>query len=68
MKTVLFALMGNRNVQMETHVVNFPQDNGVAVLFQMRSAAVMEFTAVQTGTLVMFLREPVLEKAQLYLC
>ena len=68
METVLFAPMGNRNVQMETHVVNFPQDNGVAVLFQMRSAAVMEFIVVQMGTLAMFLREPVLKKAQLYLC
>ena len=60
--------MGNRNVQMETRVVNFPQDNGAVVLFQKRSAAVMEFIAVQMGTLVMFLREPVLRKAELYLC
>ena len=67
MKTVLFALMGNRNVQMETHVVNFPQDNGVAVLFQMRSAAVMEFIVVQMGTLAMFLREPVHKKGKVYL-
>ena len=64
MKTMLFALMGNHNVQMETHVVNFPQDNGVVVLFQMRSAAVTEFTAVQMDTLVMFLREPVLKKTK----
>ena len=68
MKTMLFALMGNHNVQMETHVVNFPQDNGAVVLFQMRSAAVTEFTAVQMDTLVMFLREPVLKKRKVYLC
>ena len=68
MKTALFVPMGNRNVQMETHVVNFPQDNGVVVLFQMRSAAVTEFIAVQMDTLVMFLREPVLKKAKVYLC
>ena len=68
MKTALFALMGNHNVQMETHVVNFPQDNGVVVLFQKQFAAVMEFTAVQMDTLVMFLREPVLKMVGLYLC
>ena len=68
MKTPLFAPMGNHNVQMETHVVNFPQDNGVVVLFQKQSAAVTEFIAVQMGTLVMFLKEPVLKKAKLYLC
>ena len=42
MKTVLFVLMDNQNVQIETHVVNFRQDNGVVVLLD---------------TLVMFLRE-----------
>ena len=42
MKTALFVLMGNRTVQIETHVVNFPQDNGVVVLLD---------------TLAMFLRE-----------
>ena len=68
MKAMSFALMGNRNVQMETHVVNFPQDNGVVVLFQKQFAAVMEFTAVQMDTLVMFLREPVLRKRKVYLC
>ena len=60
--------MGNRNVQMGTHVVSSPQDNGVVVLFQKRSAAVMEFTAVQMDTLAMFLREPVLKKRKVYLC
>ena len=68
MKTALFVPMGNRNVQMETHVVNFPQDNGVVVLFQMRSAAVTEFIAVQMDTLVMFPRELVLKKRKVYLC
>ena len=68
MKTALFALMGSQNVQMEILVVNFPQDNGVVVLFQMRSAAVMEFTVVQMGTLVMFQREPVLKIVELDLC
>ena len=66
MKTALFALMVSRNVQMETHVVNFPQDNGVVVLFQMQCAAVMEFTAVHMDTLVMFLREPVIKKRKLH--
>ena len=68
MKTMSFAPMGNHNVQMETHVVNLYQDNGVVVLFQKQSAAVTEFIAVQMGTLVMFLKEPVLKKAELYLC
>ena len=60
--------MVNPNVQIKTHVVNFPQDNGVVVLFQKQSAAGMEFTAVQMDTLVMFLREPVLKKGKVYLC
>ena len=60
--------MGNRNVQMETHVVNFPGDDGVVVLFQRRSAAVMEFTAVEMDTLVMFRREPVIKRGKAYLC
>ena len=60
--------MGNRNVQMETHVVNFPQDNMVVVLFQKQSAAVITFTAVQMDTLAMFLKEPVIKKAELYPC
>ena len=68
MKTALFALMGNQNVQMETHVVNFLQDNMVVVLFQKQSAAVITFTAVQMDTLAMFLKEPVLKKAKLYPC
>ena len=68
MKTALFALMGNRNVQMETRVVNFPQDNMVVVLFHKQSAAAMEFTAVQMDTLAMFLKEPVPKKVRVYLC
>ena len=68
MKTALFALMGNRNVQMETRVVNFPQDNMVVALFHKQSAAAMEFTAVQMDTLAMFLKEPVPRKVRLYLC
>ena len=68
MKTALFALMGNQNVQMETHVVNFLQDNMVVVLFQKQSAAVITFTAVQMDTLAMFLKEPVIKKAEVYLC
>ena len=68
MKTALFALMGNQNVQMETHVVNFPQDNMVVVLFQKQSAVVITFTAVQVDTLAMFLKEPVIKKAEVYLC
>ena len=60
--------MGDRNVQMETRVVNFPQDNGVVVLFHKQSAAAMEFTVVRMDTLAMFLREPVAEKARVYLC
>ena len=68
MKTVLFALMGNRNVQMETRVVNSPQDNMVVALFHKQSAAAMEFTAVQMDTLAMFLEEPVPRKVRLYLC
>ena len=66
MKTTLFALMGNRNVQMEAHVVNFPRDNMVVVLFQKQSVAVITFTAVQMDTLAMFLREPVVKKAEVY--
>ena len=53
---------------MKTHVVNFPQDNGVVVHFQKQSAAVMEFTAVLMDTLAMFLLDPVVEKAKVYLC
>ena len=53
---------------METHVVNFPPDNGVVVHFQKQSAAVMEFTAVLMDTLAMFLLDPVVEKAKVYLC
>ena len=68
MKTTLFALMGNRNAQMETRVVNSPQDNMVVVLFQKQSAVVITFTAVQVDTLAMFLKEPVLKKAELYPC
>ena len=68
MKKTLFAPMGNRNVQMETHVVNFPQDNMVVVLFQKQSAAVITFTAVQMDTLAMFLKEHVIKKAELYPC
>ena len=59
--------MGSRNVQMETHVVNFPQDNGVVVHFQKQSAVVMEFTAVLMDTLAMFLLEPVVKKAKVHL-
>ena len=51
---------------METRVVNFPQDNGVVVLFQKQSVAVITFTAVQMDTLAMFLREPVVKKAEVY--
>ena len=56
------------SVQMETLVVNFLPDNGVVVLFRKQSAAVMEFTAVLMDTLAMFLLEPVIEKAKVYLC
>ena len=59
--------MGNQNVQMETHVVNFLQDNGVVVLFHKQFAAVMEFTAVLMDTLAMFLLEPVVKKAKVHL-
>jgi len=48
--TVLFVQVGNRNVPMETHVVNFPQDNGVVVHFHEQSAAVMEYIAVLMDT------------------
>ena len=48
---------------METRVVNSPQDNGVVALFHKQSAAVMEFTAVQTDTLAMFLREAAVKEA-----
>ena len=60
--------MGNPSVQMETLVVNFLQDNGVVVLFHKQSAAVMEFTAVLMDTHAMFLLEPVVTKAKVYLC
>ena len=63
MKTTLFALMGNRNAQMETRVVNSPQDNMVVVLFQKQSAVVMEYTAVQMDILAMFLREAAVKGA-----
>ena len=53
---------------METHVVNFPQDNMVVALFHKQSAAAMEFTAVQMDTLAMFLKEPVPKKVRVYLC
>ena len=53
---------------METRVVNFPQDNGVVVLFHKQSAAVITFTVVRMDTLAMFLREPVAQKARVYLC
>ena len=58
--------MGNRNVQMEAHVVNFPRDNMVVVLFQKQSVAVITFTAVQMDTLAMFLREPVAQESREY--
>ena len=52
---------------MATHVVNFPQNNGVVVHFQKQSAAVMEFTAVLMDTLAMFLLDPVVKEAEVYL-
>ena len=58
--------MGNLSVQMETHVVNFPQDNGVVVPFHKRSAAVMEYIAVLMGTPAML--DFVVEEAKSYLC
>ena len=60
--------MGNLSVQTETHVVNSLLENGAAVHFHKPSAAVMEFTAVQMATLAMFLLEPVVKKAKVYLC
>ena len=59
--------MDHLSVQMETHVVNFPQDNGVVVHFQMLFVVVMEFIAVRVDTHVMFLLEPVVEEADVYL-
>ena len=66
--TVLFVQMDHLSVQMETHVVNFPQDNGVVVHFRKQSVAVMEFTAVLMATHAMFLLGPVVKKAKVYLC
>ena len=53
---------------METHAVSFLQENGVVAHFLEQSVAVMEFTAVQMDTLVIYLLEPVVEKAKVYLC
>ena len=59
--------MGNLSVQMETHAVNFLLDNGVVVHFQMLFAVAMEFTAVLMDTRAMFLLEPVVKEAKVYL-
>ena len=67
MWAVLFVQMGNLSVQMETHAVNCLQDNGVVVHFHKQSAAVIEFTAVLMDTLAMFLLEPVVKEAKVYL-
>ena len=53
---------------METHAVNFPQDNGVVVHFQMLSVVAMEYIAALMDTLAMFLLEPVVKEAKVYLC
>ena len=59
--------MGNQNVQMKTRVVNFPQDNGAVVHFQMLSVVAMENIAVLVDTLAMFLLEAVLKEAKVSL-
>ena len=64
---MLFVQVGNRNVLIKTHAVNFPQDNGVVVHFQMLSAVAMEYIAALMDTLAMFLLEPVINKAKVYL-
>ena len=67
MWAVSFVQMEHLSVQMETHAVNFPQENGAVVHFHKQSAAVMEFTAVLMDTLAMLLMEPVVEKASIWL-
>jgi len=67
MRAVLFVQMEHQSVQMETLVVNFLPDNGVVVHFQMLSVVVMEFIAVLMDTHVMFLLEPVVKEANVYL-
>ena len=64
---VLFVQMEPLSVQMETHAVNFPQENGAVVHFHKQSAAVMEFSAVLMDTLAMLRMEPVVEEADVYL-
>ena len=64
MSAVLFVQTGNRNVQMETHVVNSPQDNGVVVHFQMLFAVAMEFTAVLMDTRAMLQLELAIKGAK----
>ena len=68
MWTVLFVQMEHLSVQMETHAVNLPQDNGVVVHFQMLSVVAMEYIAALMDTLAMFLLEPVVKEAKVYLC
>ena len=63
----VFVQMEHRSVQMETLVVNSLLENGAAVHFHKQSVAVMEFTAVLMATLAMFLLEPVVKVADMYL-
>ena len=61
---MLFAPMGNPSVQMETRVVNFPQDNGVVVHFQTLSVVAMENIAVPMDTRAMSQLEPAVKEVQ----
>ena len=66
MWAVLFVQVGNRNVQMETHVVNSLLENGAVVHFHKQSAAVMEYIAALMDTPAML--DFVVEEAKSYLC
>ena len=68
MWTVLFVQMEHLSVLMETRAVNFPQDNGVVVHFQMLSVLAMEYIAALMDTLAMYLLEPVVKQPKVYLC
>jgi len=61
--TVLFVQINHLSVQMETHVVNFPQDSGVVVHFQTLSVVVMENIAVLMDTRAMSQLEPAVKEA-----
>ena len=56
--------MDHLSVQIETHVVNFPQDNGVVVHFQTLSVVAMENIAVPMDTLAMSQLEPAVKEVQ----